>query len=975
MKKYFAFVAFALMLLAACAPPKKGKRPSLLSRGWHNMNTHYNGYYNAELRLDDAQLNLANSYQDNYQQILPMYKFTAVADAKSVSSQLDEAIKKCAVVVSIHRPSDWQDDSYLLLGKCEYTKMEYEKALQTFRYITIKYNPDKPLSQMSREERDAARKRNKLEMKQKVKDKKKVAKKKKRVAKKKKRHSKHRRKKKKTTKKPAYTKKGKTKNVNTGKTSQEVWSLTDTKADEAAAKEEKEADINPNDSSAAAKKKLKKTQKKKKNYFLRRHPAYFEAMLWEARTHIELKQYDQAERCLLKLTDNPDVPKRLRAEVELVRAYRFLEDKKYDKAIEPLERGISMIKRKKDKVRFEYILAQLYQQQDRAKDAANMFAVVLKHHADFDMDFNATMNSIIGQDGNSSRAVSKLNRMLKEEKNASNLDQIYFALAQIDEHDAMYSDAKMHYKKSVMKNTSRPTQKAEAYLSLAKMYDKEEDFVNAAHYYDSTLTVLNQKDERYASLSLRKNTLIDIAANLEIIALQDSLLHVADMSADDQKALAKRLKAQRLKDNSSVASSAIAGTVAPSASLETNSFVLYNNKLKEDGRRDFIKRWGGRPLTDNWRISKVKDGNEGNEANSSSPEEEATNSVVVTQKEIETLLADVPKTEAQRKSANDKIMEALFALGKLYRDKLNDVAKSTRTFRDLLSRYPDNPHTEETLFFLYLLAKDKGDSEATQTYKNQIVQKFPTGKIAKSLTDPTFLDETQTRELNLRKHYDLVYQQVQNRQYNEAFAKIAEADSIYGRKNTLTAKFDLLNAMCLGALKGKDAYVTALKTVKTSYPGTEEEKKAADLLKILIGAVEDKTPTKTPGSETPANTSQFTYKNETVHFIIVILTDKNSSMEAAKQKVTDYNTKNHAFDKLKSAAILLDKSTQSITIRKFTDGTKAQDYVREVKNKADFLDPAAFPNTIIAISQDNYNTVMKNNSLNDYIQFYQEKYK
>ena len=82
-------------------------------------------------------------------------------------------------------------------------------------------------------------------------------------------------------------------------------------------------------------------------------------------------------------------------------------------------------------------------------------------------------------------------------------------------------------------------------LKLAEYYYDSEDFVNAKNYFDSTLLVLPNTDDRYDSVSRYSNNLTDIAKNIEIITLQDSLLRVAAMSPSEKKDIAARIKRQQ----------------------------------------------------------------------------------------------------------------------------------------------------------------------------------------------------------------------------------------------------------------------------------------------------------------------------------------------------------------------------------------------------------------------------------------------
>ena len=85
------------------------------------------------------KLNL--QHQDNYNQVLDIYPYLAVDNPSAVAPDLDKAIEKVAVVATYHRPSHWVDDCYLMMGKAQYLKHDFDSAEETFAYLAENYNP------------------------------------------------------------------------------------------------------------------------------------------------------------------------------------------------------------------------------------------------------------------------------------------------------------------------------------------------------------------------------------------------------------------------------------------------------------------------------------------------------------------------------------------------------------------------------------------------------------------------------------------------------------------------------------------------------------------------------------------------------------------------------------------------------------------------------------------------------------------
>ena len=110
-------IILTLGMLSGCVTQKSRNEQSKIGQYYHNLNSRFNGWFNANELVDQSIVTLDDQHQDNYNEILPLYEYAAVDNADAVKADLDEAIKKVSVVVTIHKYSDWVDDCYLLIGK------------------------------------------------------------------------------------------------------------------------------------------------------------------------------------------------------------------------------------------------------------------------------------------------------------------------------------------------------------------------------------------------------------------------------------------------------------------------------------------------------------------------------------------------------------------------------------------------------------------------------------------------------------------------------------------------------------------------------------------------------------------------------------------------------------------------------------------------------------------------------------------
>lgn len=138
-------IVFAIVLNAC----KSSKKNTLIKRAYHNTTAHYNGYFNAKLRVDNAERLQEKAYQDKFEDILSVYKIDkanaeGAKGGKSNNQALDEAIKKASIVIQRHEISKWIDDCYFEIGRAHFYKKDYFTAAETFQFIAGKYKNTEP---------------------------------------------------------------------------------------------------------------------------------------------------------------------------------------------------------------------------------------------------------------------------------------------------------------------------------------------------------------------------------------------------------------------------------------------------------------------------------------------------------------------------------------------------------------------------------------------------------------------------------------------------------------------------------------------------------------------------------------------------------------------------------------------------------------------------------------------------------------
>ena len=105
------------------------------SKGYQNLNARYNGYFYADLYVDEVYQAIEDNYDYNFNDILKIYPEIDSSTIQGNSEKLDDAFKKSSQVIEWYPNSDWLDDNYLVIGKIRYFRAQFQFAIETFQYV------------------------------------------------------------------------------------------------------------------------------------------------------------------------------------------------------------------------------------------------------------------------------------------------------------------------------------------------------------------------------------------------------------------------------------------------------------------------------------------------------------------------------------------------------------------------------------------------------------------------------------------------------------------------------------------------------------------------------------------------------------------------------------------------------------------------------------------------------------------------
>jgi len=725
-----------------------------------------------------------------------------------------------------------------------------------------------------------------------------------------------------------------------------------------------------------------------------------EAKLWLARTYVQGQQYAKAQSVLDEIKNQKTLPKKFpHDQLSAVQADLDLKRGKVDDAIVSLERAATIAERKSDRVRWSFILAQLYQVKGQEDKAVAQYQKVARMNPPYEMGFHAQIFEVLAFDRGSSDALRKrLRRMLKDDKHVDHFDMIHYALADLDLKENKDSAAIVELRTSCRVSTTDTRQKAKSFLRLADLYFDDRVYPAAQAYYDSTVSLLDEEHKRYEEVSTRAQVLGELVEQLDIIAREDSLQAFAKLDPAEQEKRIRRLIRERERDEEEKAAQQaeardLAANPPPAApkpggggASDKGNWYFYNPQQVSRGTAEFKKKWGNRPLEDNWRrkdksgtvamdggdeaAENTEGGAEGKAGKGEGKEGEPA------WKDPASYTKDLPTDTAALAASDARICSALYVAGTIYKEKLRDLDNAIESFEVLNNRFEECRYTPEAHYQLYriYLEKEKTgnffdlEGKGSQYYANIILERWPDSEFARLVKDPALLQSDEKHRQIEQAEYEQLYREYRN---GNNLQVITGCNAVLANEpaNHLRAKYQLLKAMAVGGLHQPDAFRAALSEVVTLYPGTDEAKAAADILAAL-----DKQAAGSKVSEATAEPEGYQFE-EGSHQVLLIYPRSAGAVDQVKARLSDFCGGVMRGEKLDITATLLDDQQQLVLISTFPSSRKAMELIGLIqaeRSKLRGINDKGYP--LFAITPANFARLFKSKDVEGYRTFFLAQY-
>lgn len=718
----------------------------------------------------------------------------------------------------------------------------------------------------------------------------------------------------------------------------------------------------------------------------KKNPARFQGLTWLIKTLIETQQWDRAEEFLdLAEANLKKYPEESLGEYyATVADFNIKRDQDYEKAIENLEKAVELTKKKDGKVRYQFILAQLYQEKKNFLLATEAYGNVLKLNPDYTMRFNARISRAIAFDvkGSDTKAIKKeLNKMLKDIKNEEFKDQIYFALAELALKEDDEPMAVILLQRSINTSVSNTKQKALSYLKLADLYFERPEYIAAQERYDSTLQFLPEEHPEYYPTEDKNNSLQDLVRNLKVIQLQDSLLALSNLSSGDREKKVKKIiealkeederkKQAELNKLQAAQDQPNPGLINVAGGGRKGKWYFYNPTTLSLGINTFKSTWGDIQLADNWRR---KNSGTARVVEKLDPEkQEAAREDSLEQAERYNpnfYLEAIPKDYKEQLKAHAKVVEALFNVGTIFKESFKDYSNAIKSYERVTVQYDTSQYNLPSHYQLYRIYKLNEYEEKAEVEKKWVLDNHPFSEYAYLIKNPNYSKESKATKEKVEEFYVSTYKLYKYGLYGDVINSCEKADRSFS-ENHLKAKFDLLKAQSIGQSQSKTAFKTALEKLIKDHSKTPEQARAQEMLNFLNQQI--------AGSGTKTNNApKVTYvrDGEGEHMVIASAKQtENAGFSVLKNKLANFNKNSFREIRLTVTESALGDKTMFL-IRGFQTEADAIRYLKAIRN-----DPAV--STVVSqfngqeylISNANFRKLFQSKNEQEYLEFFQGNY-
>lgn len=734
------------------------------------------------------------------------------------------------------------------------------------------------------------------------------------------------------------------------------------------------------------------------------------ALIWLMRTYLDMDEMRKAREVAnylnqQDLSDKGDWDYAIVSQnfnnqraFNIAKAKYYLKVDRYKKAALALGKVVDDIRDNDERARMYYLTGQIYQKLDADNIAYQYYDQVYKNNPPYKLWFYTKLNQALvtdlkEHDKTAADIIAFYRNLLKDEKNEDFHDKIYYEMGRFEMKRDSVNKAIENYNKSLRASNKQNFIKAFSYLSLAQIYyENKKQYRKAKKYYDSTVTIMEKSYPEYPPAKKKQETLLEFVEQLEIVQTQDSLQKMAAM---DSVALRKHLDSliameeKRQKEAWEKQQEQMRKQQAQARNANNNNFnqqgfnrsmgtdddwYFYSESMLARGRQEFSQKWGDRPLEDDWRRSQKQGFREEEEQ----PEEASADTTIQEdpwkidkEKRRKEYYDAIPLTKREMDSSNAKLAKALFKLGQIYNQKLEETDNAIQAFKRHLNDFPQHKLTPEVLYSLYIIYKNKKNNpQKAQYYKDKLIAEYPHSIYAKLAENPDYLKENALRDEKVKKLYARAFDHYKDRNFLQAKSILDTITKQYPG-NTIDDKINMLKVIITGHTQNILAYKHELKKFIEKYKTSPLKPRAKKMLAKCQSYMKE-------AMDIKGDTSKLTFFNINLnyphYFIVSIPNDAGKNVEKLATAYRNYNKEYFSMEELKVETKPMDSTVTLLVVKEFPNKIQAMNYYEAQTGKSAPVEDIRKQVRTFTITADNFPKLLESGDVEGYYLFFRQNY-
>ena len=589
--------------------------------------------------------------------------------------------------------------------------------------------------------------------------------------------------------------------------------------------------------------------------------ARHQALIWLLRTFIETREYNNFKLVLETIGQErtPFNDSNIR-DYHLVMAYHYRQLYAIPLLTQHLALALPYVKNRKQKARLSFLMGQLYRELGDDSLAYQNYLVAKRLAPNYNLEFQSNVAKSVVARPTSAKALKKttnyFNGLLKDENNWELRDKIYYEMAKFEFKQANTQKALAYLDESVQVSTNNPVQKGYAYLLQGDIYYASiKDFEKAAECYKNAVKTLPKDVRNYDLIAKRAEILQRLAKEIARVRAQDRLLALSQMNPAEAQAFLEEeiaqekegIITQKEREKASELKKVRIKVTRPLPGFQqATGWYFYNAQAISRGEGSFLKKWGNRPLEDNWRRKSKPISFDNNSAQTATQQPSNTQTITgqnakkrddapvredpfAAIKPIEDRLAAIPQGSSEIQTVRQTLVQALYMLGKIYRYELFEFENAIAVFERLLREFPESNYGAEVAYILYATCKEKYTCDADK-YRKILSDRYPETFYARVINSPEELVKESEIDDLVEKMYSQAFQYYKQRDYKQADDLLEEIALLYA-KNSYIDKVKMLQVLILGKTATvMSVYYAAINRFIQEYPDSDLVPMAKKLL-------------------------------------------------------------------------------------------------------------------------------------------------